>query len=467
MAENQNTEYKETWRDEYLKWICGFANAGGGRLLIGIRDNGEVAGVDNAAKLMEDIPNKVRDVLGLIVPVALHYKDGKEYIEIAVEPSSFPVNYKGEYHVRTGSTKQLLQGNALTQFLIKRTGMRWDAAPVDSVTPDDLDNDSFKIFRREAKRNGRMTEDDLRLPNEELLDKLGLTTGGRLKRAAVLLFHPEPERLFTGCYTKIALFNNEADIMYMDDIRGSLLRQATTVVDLLYLKYLKATITYDNITRVETYPYPRAAVREAVINALAHSNWAAGSPVQIAVYDDRMYISNDCLLHEGWTIDKLLGHHRSEPFNPDIANVFFRAGLIEAWGRGIEKMRRQCKEAKTPEPEFDILPEDLTICFKPSPKIAPSTTDLTPSSTDLTTSQDKSDPKSDPKSDQEKTRQRIVEFCQQAKSMKEIAQHIGICDQRYLRKRYIRPMLGQYLQMTIPDKPRSSRQKYIVIARKQ
>ena len=113
MAEGQNVEWKESWRDEYLKWICGFANAQGGRIYIGTNDAGTVIGVQDSKKLMEDIPNKVRDVLGIIVDVNLLTEDGKDYIEICVNPNSYPVNYKGEYHYRSGSTKQQLKGQAL------------------------------------------------------------------------------------------------------------------------------------------------------------------------------------------------------------------------------------------------------------------------------------------------------------------------------------------------------------------
>lgn len=120
MAENQNTEWKESWRDEYLKWICGFANAQGGKIYIGTDDNGNVIGVPDSKKLLEDIPNKVRDILGIIVDVNLLMQDGKDYIEICVNPSSYPVNYKGEYHYRSGSTKQLLRGAALTEFLLSK-----------------------------------------------------------------------------------------------------------------------------------------------------------------------------------------------------------------------------------------------------------------------------------------------------------------------------------------------------------
>lgn len=167
MAENQNTEWKESWRDEYLKWICGFANAQGGKIYIGTDDNGNVMGVQDSKKLLEDIPNKVRDILGIIVDVNLLTQDGKDYIEICVNPSSYPVNYKGEYHYRSGSTKQLLRGAALTEFLLSKTGYKWDAVPVDGVTVDDLDKESFDIFRREALRSGRMTEEDLNMSNEQ------------------------------------------------------------------------------------------------------------------------------------------------------------------------------------------------------------------------------------------------------------------------------------------------------------
>jgi ATP-dependent DNA helicase RecG len=82
VAESQNIEWKELWRDEYLKWICGFANAQGGKIYIGTDDNGNVVGIQDSKKLLEDIPNKVRDVPGILVDVNLLTKDRKDYIEI-------------------------------------------------------------------------------------------------------------------------------------------------------------------------------------------------------------------------------------------------------------------------------------------------------------------------------------------------------------------------------------------------
>ena len=103
MAESQNIEYKESWRDEYLKWICGFANAQGGKIYIGKKDDGTVIGVSDAKKLMEDIPNKIQNKLGIVADVNLLAENGLEYIEIVVLPWAFPVNYDGEYHYKTAA----------------------------------------------------------------------------------------------------------------------------------------------------------------------------------------------------------------------------------------------------------------------------------------------------------------------------------------------------------------------------
>ncbi|MCD8076295.1 MAG: putative DNA binding domain-containing protein [Lachnospiraceae bacterium] len=363
MAESQNIEWKESWRDEYLKWICGFANAQGGRIYIGTRDDGTVIGVEESKKLLEDIPNKIQNTLGIIADVNLLSANGLDYIEIVVNPSSYPVNYKGEYHYRSGSTKQQLRGAALTQFIGEKTGLLWDAVPVDNISVADLDQHSLDIFRREAVKKKRMTKEDLDIPNEELLDHLDLLTNGKLKRAAVMLFYNKPGRIITGCYVKIGKFGEGSDLQYQDTIEGSLFDIADRVIDLIYTKYLKAAITYEHDVRVETYPFPREGVREAVYNALGHNNYADSVPIQIRIEDDAMYISNNCILPKDWTTETLMKPHKSMPFNPSIANAFYRAGYIEAWGRGIQKICEACQELGTPNPEYTVLGNDLTVKF--------------------------------------------------------------------------------------------------------
>ena len=116
------------------------------KIYIGKRDDGTVIGVSNSKRLLEDIPNKVQSKLGIVADVNLLTENGLEYIEITVNPWAFPVNYDGEYHYRSGSTKQQLRGNALTNFLISKTGLKWDAATIADISVDDLDKESFDIF---------------------------------------------------------------------------------------------------------------------------------------------------------------------------------------------------------------------------------------------------------------------------------------------------------------------------------
>jgi ATP-dependent DNA helicase RecG len=175
MKETQHIEWKETWRDEYLRWICGFANANGGVLHIGRNRQGIIVGVSNADRLMEDIPNKVRDILGILVEVNLREKAGKEYLEIAVEPYPYPVSYKGEYHLRSGSTKQELKGAVLDKFLLRKQGRHWDGIPMPNFKIADLSALALMNFRKKSAKSQRLSAELIGISDAGIkyhLDKL-------------------------------------------------------------------------------------------------------------------------------------------------------------------------------------------------------------------------------------------------------------------------------------------------------
>ncbi len=364
--EHQNIEWKESWHNDYFKWICGFANAQGGTLFIGIDDKGKTKHLDNAKKLLEDLPNQVRDLLGLIVDVNLHTQNGADYLEIVVEPYPFPISLRGKYYYRSGSTLQELKGAALSKFLLQRQGKKWDGVPVPNITADDLKNDTFDFFRKKATKSKRLEAEDLDGTNQELLESLQLYLEDEkmLKRAAILLFHPIPEKYVTGTFIKIGYFENEADLMYQDEAHGNLFEQIEKTMDLLFTKYIKALISYEGISRVETYEYPKEAIREALLNAVAHKDYSAGAPIQIKVFKDRIMIWNDGQLPDNWTVSNLLNKHASKPYNPDIANTLFRSGYIESWGRGIEKMMNYCLEAGIPTPNYSFEGSNFLVEFR-------------------------------------------------------------------------------------------------------
>lgn len=352
MPESQNIEYKSSWRDEYLKWICGFANANGGSIFIGKDDAGNVVGLPDAKKLLEEIPNKVRDTLGILVDVNLHTTAEGDFIEVIVEGYPYPVNYKGQYHYRSGGTKQELKGAALDKFLLQKKGKRWDGVPIPNIAVKDLKQETFEFFRKRAIKSQRIEEDTLTDTNDHLIENLQLKENDFLKRAAILLFHSTPEKFVTGAYIKIGYFETDDDLKFQDEIHGNLFEQIEKTMDLLFTKYIKAEISYEGINRIEKYEYPRDAVREALLNAIAHKDYSGGVPIQISVYRDKIIFWNEGQLPENWTIENLLIKHPSKAYNPDIANALFRSGYIESWGRGTLKMIRECELAGLPKPVY-------------------------------------------------------------------------------------------------------------------
>jgi len=363
MPEKQTVEWKSSWRDEYLKCVCGFANAQGGVLEIGRDDRGTVVGLADSKKLLEDIPNKINNSMAIIADVDLREQGGLEYLVVTVEPYPYPISYHGRYYYRSGATNRELTGNALDEFILKKQGRTWDGVPVPHVNASDLDIVAFRDFRRKALSSKRLTEADVALSDEELLDSLLLTDGDYVKRAAVLLFHEVPEKWVTGAYVKIGYFETGADLMYQDEVHGPLITMTDKVVEMLYSKYFKGLISYDGLQRIETYPVPLEACREAVLNAIVHRDYSSGVPIQIKVFPDEVIIYNDGRLPENWTVSDLLTWHRSMPHNPNIANVFFRSGQIETWGRGIEKIRTACEAEGRPTPVFAATGTEIRVSF--------------------------------------------------------------------------------------------------------
>ena len=363
MPEKQNIEWKAKWKDSYLEWICGFANAQGGKIYIGCNDDGKVIGLTNTRKLLEDIPNKIRNAMSIIVDVNLLTEGEKEYIEIVVPPYPVAISCKGVYYYRSGSTMQTLSGPELESFILRKRGASWDSMPLPGFTVNDIDDELVQKFKSLAVKKGRVDRSVLDESKESLMEKLRLTNAGYYTNAAMLLFSKNPDKWHLGAYTKIGFFESDADLRYQDEIHGSILEQVDKVMEVLHLKYMKAKISYEGIQRIERYFVTDEALREALLNALCHKQYESCIPIQISVYEDCLYIANCGKLPENWTVDNLMSKHASRPYNPSIANVFYLAGLIESWGRGIEKICQSCIEDRSPLPEYTINSGDIMIKF--------------------------------------------------------------------------------------------------------
>ncbi|MDR3320091.1 MAG: hypothetical protein LBS77_04005 [Desulfovibrio sp.] len=139
-----------------------------------------------------------------------------------------------------------------------------------------------------------------------------------------MLFHPDPLLFVTSAFVKIGFFQSESEIVYHDEVNGDLFTQAQKTLELLFFKYLKASIRYEDIVRVERYPVPRPALREALLNALIHRDYMTSAPIQIRIYDHKLMIWHPATLPEIWTEGYLLVPHASWPFKRHCQRLFSR-----------------------------------------------------------------------------------------------------------------------------------------------
>lgn len=354
LNESQQIEYKESWHDDYLKWICGFANAQGGTMYIGVTDHKEVCGLRDAKKLMEDIPNKVRDILGVIVDVNLLTKDNLDYIAIHVPVSSVPLTYRGKYYYRTGSTLQELGGVALNDFILRKMNVTWDATIVPEATLNDLDPDAVNYFVKAAVYSKRLTESALHDDVEKILRNLDLINGdGQLTIAALLLFGKKIERWCLGAEFRIGRFGSSmSDLIMQDSVACPLILMPDRIISILKSKYLVSPIRYDGLIRMEPLEIPEEALREILCNSIVHRNMQ-GSHTQMRVMNNRITLWNDGTLPPTFTINTLLGEHESHPRNKLVAKAFYLAGFIESWGRGYDKIRKEFTKEGLEMPIFE------------------------------------------------------------------------------------------------------------------
>lgn len=348
--ESQNIEFKSSWRDECLKVICAFANTEGGTLIIGINDTGNLIGVKNPKKLLEDIPNTIKNKLGIIPSVELNKKNKNDIIKITIAPSSVSISYNGKYYLRSGSTVQELQGRELADFLFKETGITWDEIIEDRADIKELDVDSISNFKKLAV--DRIPSISKESNIETLLKKLDLLNKEKVKRATILLFANNPQKYYRQAVLRIGKFLSDTEIQSTDIVKGNLFIQLKSAMEILRTKYLLSNIKYEGIHRRDILEYPYEALRESIINALIHRDYSGNSQIQIRVYPDKLVIMNEGKLPPEIPAEKLKTNHLSIPRNPLLAGIFYYAGFIESWGHGTIKIVESCVKQGLPEPDF-------------------------------------------------------------------------------------------------------------------
>ena len=536
--ESQQIEWKWSWQDEYLKWLCGYANTEGGTLYIGVNDDGYVVGLEDSKRMLEGLPNKINNKLGIIASINIHTANGavnvrygnsapedvssklinqyacgkihtsmldstdkrykalatiesenkiwetedgtREYISIGITKYPFAVSCDGKYYKRSGSTLHELNGFELQNFLLERAGKTWDAVPIPEVKVSDLSKEALEAFRKKAVKSNKMTESEVSVSDELLLRNLKMFDGEYLTRAAILLFHPTPEHYVTGAYTKIGYFSlvgafgGDAepieDLQYQDVVDGPLILQVDKAIDLIFTKYFKALIDYEGVQRIETNMLTRGIVRELLLNAINHKDYATGVPIQVSVYEDKIVIFNMGTWSKRVPTDeRIYEKHESVPNNPKIADVSFRSGDVESWGRGFLKIKAECNAINAPLPVIDAEYGGVSVSAAGCEKYMSLLRYGQYGQVGVDgVWRDKESENEELKHSsvligvEVKEYVRIMAYLENPRSRREIQEFCGYKSRDSFVKKILNPLIDSgKVNMLYPDKPNSSKQKYI------
>ena len=357
MKEDQHIEFKESWHDEYTRYVSAFCNTQGGVLYIGLNDNGTVVGIEHPEKLIERLPNFIAQKTGIMPLVHLKESNGKEYLEIEVQPSSMPISVHGRYYTRSGSVTSELQGNQLNMFLAAKMGLTWESVVEEDFSLDDIDIETVERFKLLAKDRVPSIEQETDIL--ALMKRLNLVVGGR---AAVVLFGKNVQKYVLQARIKIGKFLSETEVLTTDIIEGNLIQQVDRALDILRTKYLLSYISYEGIHRREKLVYPYEALREALLNSIIHREYFVSSEIQIRIYDDKLVMGNEARLQD-ITVEDLSRPHPSRPHNKLIADVFYKAGFIESWGRGTQRIIDNCVAEGLSAPVYEYKMGFLYLTF--------------------------------------------------------------------------------------------------------
>ncbi len=375
-GESENLEFKKTTGEiqDAAKTICAFLNSQhGGIVLIGVTDDKKIIGqtVEDSTK------KKIVNELNRIEPkanIAISYVpvDGNlQVIVLTVKPDDqAPYLYDGRAYTRNQSTNAKMSRDEYDHLYYKKRPTRWEGLSNTQCTINDLDKNRIKEVVRIANAAGRLHDVSPHTSIRGILDKLNLMVDDGLTNAAVILFCSNERKQFMQSEVRMARFKGITKSEFIDNkvFRGNAFELFEKAMNFLGEHIpVAGKIVTGNPYRVDTPAIPFEVLREALVNAFCHRDYSLpGGDVAIAVYDNRVEISNSGSLPPGMTIALLKKTHRSVPRNERIAHVFYLCRMIEKWGRGTEDIINICKAAGNPSPKFEEMSDSfwVTLPFK-------------------------------------------------------------------------------------------------------
>lgn len=470
LPESKTLEFKRDTSslDSILKAVVAFTNTAGGIVLVGVDDNGIIVGLNNPGKEQEKIVNSIANrIKPLLLPdfsiINVHDRQVL-VIQVDYAPAPYHLIDKGEengVYVRIGNTNRVVSYEAVLEM--KRAAYQpfFDKAPCDNTSEEDLD--LALIHKTFAKHHIEI--DTAKLLSIGILVRKGkrivLTNGGM-----ILFGKPEAKaQYFPFAEVRCARFAGTTRAEFVDrlEIEGGILA-AIEEVPKFIRRNTKMAGKFGGMRRRDIPEYPVDGIREALTNALAHANYEIpGMRIFVAIYDSKLEIQNPGIMPPGMNIEQFKAGV-SRVRNPVIARVFGELGLIEEWGSGYKRIKEACAKEGYPEPIWEELGTALRVTFFPHPETTPQTgsEELRHQGTKAPRHQDAKAPKQRVKEEFSTIAKKICEFCRNPRLMGEILTFLNRSDRTKFKKRYINPLIEEgMLELTVPDKPKSSNQRYV------
>jgi ATP-dependent DNA helicase RecG len=364
-GENTEVELKQSFQSvqDVARIISAFANTQGGLLILGVGDDGAILGLkDDLDKLQQKVSQASRIIHPApILSVETHTVDGKKLLVVAAHKADSSVfhSVEGVIYVRIGSTIQKLEGQSIVEFLRNRQILLFEESIDPAAKLDDIDETKVRAYLEKRGQPGYLNDHSL---SDFLLSKkiASLQPDLKIKNSALLFFTKDTQAFLPQTQIKLVRFGGKEpmNVIAYEDAKGNIPQTIEHTANFV-MRFVPKSFLIEGMQRKDIPALPERAVREAIINAVAHRDYFNKNETQVSVFDDRLEITNPGGLPEGMT-EQLLGA-LSIQRNPVVYQMLKDYGHMEGIGSGITKMRGLMKEAGLSEPEFAISKEFFRI----------------------------------------------------------------------------------------------------------
>ena len=456
-GEGTTLEFKESLSASFAREVVALANTLGGKILLGVRDDGSVAGIRDTNALRARIQDIARNC-DPPVRIRIEQSAGVTVVHVR-ESEAKPVQCSDGFFWRQGAVTQKLSRVELRDFFREEGAIRFDLSPSPRFRyPDDFDAEKFDAWLSRSGITGRPRVEDV-LVNIGAAERVG----GELVflNAGTLFFAKNVRRFFPDAYITCLLAKGTEKVRILDrkDFSDGILADIENAMGFVE-RNTRTAYRIEGLQRTDVPEYPTNALREAITNAVMHRDWfLEGANVFIEIYANRIEVVSPGGLPKGMPAAEL--GRKSVRRNPLIADLLHRVGFIEKAGTGIERIRGEAREHGCAEPEFEVG-SFFSVTFRPNPAVREESAgrphkQVTPLVSPL---------QGDSQVNLQVTplvaqMQRLLQAISGEMTRRSLQAKLGLKDPAHFRKTYLNPAIqAGFIEAALPDKPHSRLQRY-------